>query len=131
VARWPAAHGETGPARPGGQPTAHVPEAARWRVGRVLTGGWGAAKCSTQAPPLRGGYVGQRERRRGSPRRSGDDGVAGSGRRGGVLMEGGSGGVAASSGAVLWLEVEAREGTVGAASERRRKHGGSTLLKGG
>jgi hypothetical protein len=46
-------------------------------------------------------------------------------------MESGSGGVAASSGAVLWLEVEAREGTVGAASERRRKHGGSTLLKGG
>jgi hypothetical protein len=55
-------------------------------------------------------------------------------------VEGGSGGVAASSGAVLWLEAEAREGTTGAASEQRRKHfmgeknpvgDGSTLLKGG
>jgi hypothetical protein len=66
--------------------------------------------------------------------------VAGSGRRGGVLVEGGSGGVAASSGAVLRLEAEAREGTAGVASERRRKHGAgeknpvgdsNTLLKGG
>jgi hypothetical protein len=66
--------------------------------------------------------------------------VAGSGQRGGVPVEGGSGGVAASSGAVLRLEAEAREGTAGVASERRRKHGAgeknpigdsNTLLKGG
>jgi hypothetical protein len=66
--------------------------------------------------------------------------VAGSGQRGGVPVEGGSGGVAASSGAVLQLEAEAREGTAGVASERRRKHGAgeknpigdsNTLLKGG
>jgi hypothetical protein len=38
-------------------------------------------------------------------------------------VEGGSGRVAASSGAVLHLEADAREGTAGAASERRRKHG--------
>jgi hypothetical protein len=65
--------------------------------------------------------------------------VAGSGRCSGVLVEGGSGGVAPSSGAVLGLEAEAREETAGATSERRRKHGvgeknpaggGSTLLKG-
>jgi hypothetical protein len=66
--------------------------------------------------------------------------VAGSGQRGGVPVEGGSGGVVASSGAVLRLEAEAREGTAGVASERRRKHGAgeknpvgdsNTLLKGG
>jgi hypothetical protein len=34
--------------------------------------------------------------------------VAGSGRRGGVLVEGRSGGVAASLGVVMWLEEEAR-----------------------
>jgi hypothetical protein len=98
------------------------------------------ARCSVPAPPLRGGYAGQRERRRGSPRRSGGGGVAGTGRRGDVLVEGGSGGVATSSGAVLQLEAEATEGTAGAVSEQRRKHGtgeknpvdgGSTLLKGG
>jgi hypothetical protein len=33
-------------------------------------------------------------------------GVAGSGRRGGVLVEGGSDGVAAASGVVLWLEAK-------------------------
>jgi hypothetical protein len=49
--------------------------------------------------------------------------VAGSSRRGGVPVEGGSDGVAAFSGAVLWLQAEAREGTVGAASERDEKHG--------
>jgi hypothetical protein len=82
----------------------------------------------------------EREWRRGSPRRLGIGGVAGSSRRSGVLVEGGSGGVAASSGAVLQLEAEAREGTASVVSERRRKHGvgeknpadgGSTLLKGG
>jgi hypothetical protein len=36
--------------------------------------------------------------------------VAGSGRHGGIPVEGGSGGVAASSGAVRWLETEARGG---------------------
>jgi hypothetical protein len=47
--------------------------------------------------------------------------VALSGRRGGVPVDGSFGGVAASSGAVLQLEVEVREGTAGAASDRRRK----------
>jgi hypothetical protein len=66
--------------------------------------------------------------------------VAGSSRRSGVPVEGGSDGVAAFLGAVLWLQAEAREGTVGAASERDEKHGvgekfrpatgGSTLLMG-
>jgi hypothetical protein len=82
----------------------------------------------------------EREWRRGSSRRLGIGGVAGSGRRSGVPVEGGSGGVAASSGAVLQLEAEAREGTASVVSERRRKHGveeknpadgGSTLLMGG
>jgi hypothetical protein len=64
----------------------------------------------------------------------------GSGWRGGISVEGGSGGVAASSGAVLWLEAEVREGVAGAASGRDEKHGagekirpvvgGSALLKG-
>jgi hypothetical protein len=49
--------------------------------------------------------------------------VVGSGWRGGVSVEGGSGGVAASSGAVLWLEAEVREGVAGAASGRDEKHG--------
>jgi hypothetical protein len=66
--------------------------------------------------------------------------VAGSGWRGGVSVEGGSGGVVASSGAVLLLDAEARERIVGATSERRRKHsageknptgGGRSLLRGG
>jgi hypothetical protein len=114
--------------------------AARWRVGRGLADGRGAARCSVPAPPLRGDCAGQREWRRGSPRRLGIGGVAGSGRHGGVPVEGGSGRVAASSRAVLQLEAEAREGTASATSERRRKHGveqknpadgGSTLLKGG
>jgi hypothetical protein len=77
---------------------------------------------------------------RGSPRRSGSSGVAGSGQRGGVPVEGGSGRVVTFSGAVRWLEAEASEGSAGAASERRRKHSageknpagdGITLLKGG
>jgi hypothetical protein len=98
------------------------------------------ARCSVPAPPLRGCCVGQRERRRGSPKRSGGSGVAGTDRHGDILVEGGSGGVATSSGAFLRLEAEATEGTVVAASEQRRKHGageknpadgGSTLLKGG
>jgi hypothetical protein len=49
--------------------------------------------------------------------------VAGSGRRGGVPVEGGSGGVAVASGAVLWLEVEVRGEAAGAMSEREEKHG--------
>jgi hypothetical protein len=59
--------------------------------------------------------------------------VAESSRRGSVPLEGGSGRVAASSGAVLRLEAEVREGTVSVALERDEKHdaGGSTLLKGG
>jgi hypothetical protein len=59
--------------------------------------------------------------------------VAESSRRGSVPVEGGSGRVAASSGAVLRLEAEVREGTVSVALERDEKHdaGGSTLLKGG
>jgi hypothetical protein len=99
-----------------------------------------AARFSVRAPPPCGGCAGQEEWRQGSPRKSGGGGVAGSGRRSGVLVEGSSGGVAASSGAILWLEAEMREGTVGAASEQRRKHGvgeknpasgdGGTLLKG-
>jgi hypothetical protein len=117
LARQPTEHGKTSPARPGGPPAARVPRAGRghraarvpgpvrWRVGRGLAGGRGAARCSAPAPPLRGGCAGQREWRRGSPRRSGGGGVAGSGRRGGVLMEGGSSRVAASSRAVLWLET--------------------------
>jgi hypothetical protein len=48
----------------------------------------------------------------------------GGGRRGGVLVEGGSGGVAAASGAVLWLEVEAR-------GELRRSGMKSTVPGGG
>jgi hypothetical protein len=55
-------------------------------------------------------------------RRSGGGGVAGSGRRGGVPVEGGSGGVAVSSGVVLRLEAKARGKTAGTTSERRRKH---------
>jgi hypothetical protein len=87
-----------------------------------------------------GGCIEQEERRRGSPKRSSGSGVVGSGRRGGVPVEDGSGGVAASSRVVLRLEAEAREGTAGAALEWRRKHGAgeknpaggsSTLLKGG
>jgi hypothetical protein len=52
--------------------------------------------------------------------------VALSGQRGDVPVDGGFGGVVASSGAVLRLEAEVREGTAGTASDRRRKtwHGG-------
>jgi hypothetical protein len=75
-----------------------------------------------RAPPSHGRCAGQEERRRGSPRRSGSGGVAGSGRRGDVPVEGDSGGVAASSGVVLRLEAKAREGTASAASERDEKH---------
>jgi hypothetical protein len=85
-------------------------------------------RFSVRAPPSRGGCTGQEERRRGSPRRSGDGGVAGSGRHSGIPLEGGSDGVAVSSGAVLRLEAEAREGTTGAASERRRKHGAGRII---
>jgi hypothetical protein len=112
------------PAQPGlAGRTARMPGAARWHVGRGFIGGRGAARCSAPAPLLRGSYAGQRERRWGSPRRSGGGGVAGSSRRGGVPVEGGFGEVVVSSGAVLWLEAEARDGTAGAALERRRKHG--------
>jgi hypothetical protein len=54
--------------------------------------------------------------------------VARSGRCSGIPMEGGSGGVAASSSVVLWLEAEVREGTAGEASERRRKHSGGEKI---
>jgi hypothetical protein len=47
--------------------------------------------------------------------------MAGSDRRGGVPVEGISGGVATSSGAALRLEAEARKGIAGAASGQRRK----------
>jgi hypothetical protein len=53
--------------------------------------------------------------------------VAGSGRRGGVPVEGGSGGVAAASGVVLRLEAEAR-GSCGhcvGAGRKARRRGGS------
>jgi hypothetical protein len=104
--------------------TADVPgKKSRGRAhqrGRAAVG-WreapGAARCSTLAPPLRAGCTRQGERR------SGGGGVAESGRRSGVPMEGSSGGVAVSSGAVLRLEAEVREGTASAASERDEKHG--------
>jgi hypothetical protein len=75
---------------------------------------------------------GQGEWRRGSPRRSGVGGVAGSGRRSGVPVEGGSDGVAAFLEEVLRLEAMASEGTAGVASERDEKHGvGENFLAGG
>jgi hypothetical protein len=99
-----------------------------------------AARFSVRAPPPCGGCAGQEEWRQGSPRKSGGGEAAGSGRRSGVPVEGGSGGVATSSGVILWLEAEVREGTAGVASEERRKHGAGeknpacgddgTLLKG-
>jgi hypothetical protein len=104
--------------------TADVPgKKSRGRAhqgGRAAVG-WreaaGAARCSTLAPPLRAGCARQGERR------SSGGGVAESVRRSGVPMEGSSGGVAVSSGAVLRLEAEVREGTASAASERDEKHG--------
>jgi hypothetical protein len=56
-------------------------------------------------------------------RRPGIGGVAGSGRCGGIPVEGGSGRVAAASGAVLQQEAKARGGAVGAASEWEENHG--------
>jgi hypothetical protein len=76
---------------------------------------------AVERPPSRGGCTGQKERRRGSPRRSGGGGVAGSGRRDDIPVEGISGGVATSSGAVLRLEAEARKGIACVASGQRRK----------
>jgi hypothetical protein len=90
------------------------------------------ARSSAARWRLTGSKVfGQEEQRWGSPRRSGDDGVAGSGRRGGVLVEGGSSEVAASSGVVLRLEAEAKEGTVGVASERDEKQGAGGIFLAG
>jgi hypothetical protein len=69
------------------------------------------------------GGAGQEERRRGSPRRSGDGGAAGSGRCGGVpvggrLRRGGD-----VLGAVLRLAMEAGKVVAGTTSERDGKHG--------
>jgi hypothetical protein len=69
------------------------------------------------------GGVGQEERRRGSPRRSGNGGAAGSGRRGDVpvggrLQRGGS-----ALGGIPRLAAEAGKVAVGAALERVKKRG--------
>jgi hypothetical protein len=87
------------------------------------------------------GGVGQEEQSRGSPRRSGDGGAAGSGRRGDVPVGGRlqrGGGVL---GVDLRLAVKAGKVAAGVTSERDEKHGargggiqpaagGITLLKG-
>jgi hypothetical protein len=68
------------------------------------------------------GGAGQEERRQGSPRRSGDGGAVGSGRRGGVLVGGRlwrGGGVLE---AVLRLATEVRKVVADAASKRDEKH---------
>jgi hypothetical protein len=96
--------------------TKEVGAAVGWREAA------GAARCSTLAPPLRASCARQGERR------SGGGGVAESGRRTGVPMEGSSGGVAVSSGAVLRLEAKVREGTTSTASERDEKHGAGKIF---
>jgi hypothetical protein len=60
------------------------------RCGGTLVGGL-AARFSVRAPPSHDGCAGQEKRRRDSLRRSGGGGVAGSGRRDGVPVEGVSG----------------------------------------
>jgi hypothetical protein len=99
-----------------GHRAASVPGVAQWHVGKGLAAGRGVARCSAPTP-LRGGCVGQGEGRRGSSRRLGGGGVSGAAGAAAFRWR------VASSGALLWLEAEAREGTVSAASEQDKKHG--------
>jgi hypothetical protein len=69
---------------------ARVPGATRWRVGRGLAGGSLTARSRARAQGRWEGCIGQGGKWRGSPRRSGVNGVAGRDQRGGVpTVEGG------------------------------------------
>jgi hypothetical protein len=113
------------------------------RRGDALDGGagWPVARCRQQAPVGSRGGVRQEERRRGSPRRSGDGGAAGSGQRGGVPVGGrlrrGGGALRAvprlAAEAGKWLRARRRSGTKSTARRWggiRPVAGGSALLKG-